>query len=221
MDWEREHIPDPEPAPAKHDYVEKIAVIGSGPAGLTCAFDLAQEGYQVTVFEKHDKLGGMLAVGLPDYRCPPDIVARDLDYIRKTGVDFQTGVELGVDFKLADLLSDKPEFGFGAVFMALGAHRGLQLRVPGEDAEDVILGIDYLREINLGRAQPTGKKVAVIGGGNTAMDVARTARRPRGGRRGHRRRRAVRLPGLTARSNRRGRQGHRAQMHEQRAGRTR
>ncbi len=176
MDWERENIPDPEPPPAKHDYSEKVAVIGSGPAGLTCAYDLAQEGYDVTVFEKHDKLGGMLAVGLPDYRCPPEIVKRDLDFIRKTGVEFQTGVELGVDFKLADLLN-KSKYGFGAVFMALGAHRGLQLQVPGEDAEGVILGIDYLREINLGRPQWTGKKVAVVGGGNTAMDVARTARR--------------------------------------------
>lgn len=177
MDWEREHVPEPEPPAPEHDYPERVAVIGSGPAGLTCAFDLAQKGYKVTIFEKHDKLGGMLAVGLPSYRCPRDLVEHDLDYIRRLGVDMVTGRELGRDFSLDDLLSDKPGFDFSSVFLGIGAHKGLPLKVPGEDAEGVISGVDYLRNINLGLPQETGRRVAVVGGGNTALDAARTARR--------------------------------------------
>ncbi|OFW67696.1 MAG: pyridine nucleotide-disulfide oxidoreductase [Actinobacteria bacterium RBG_16_68_21] len=177
MDWEREHEPDPQPDLPAQRRPEKVAVIGSGPSGLTCAFDLAQEGYGVTIFEKHDKLGGMLAVGLPGYRCPRPILERDLDYIRKLGVDMKTGQELGKTFSLDDLLSDAPGFGFDAVFLAIGAHRGLPLGIPGEDAEGVVSGVDYLRTINLGLPQTTGKRVAIVGGGNTALDAARTARR--------------------------------------------
>jgi len=177
MDWEREHEPDPQPDPPEHHHPERVAVIGSGPAGLTCAFDLAREGYQVTVLEKHDRLGGMLAIGLPGYRCPRPILERDLDYIRRLGVDMQTGKELGRDFSLEDLLSDVPGFGFKAVFLGIGAHEGRPLGIPGEDAEGVITGVEYLRNVNLGLSQPTGRHVAVIGGGNTALDAARTARR--------------------------------------------
>ena len=177
MDWERENLPDPEPPAPEHTRTERVAVIGSGPAGLTCAYDLAQEGYGVTVFERHDRLGGMLAVGLPSYRSPRSILERDLDYIRKLGVEMQTGTELGTDFTIDDLLGDAPGFGFDAVFLAMGAHRGIRLEIPGEESEGVVSGVGYLRNINLGRPQETGRRVAVIGGGNTAIDAARTARR--------------------------------------------
>ena len=177
MDWEREHEPEPQPDPPAHHHAERVAIVGSGPAGLTCAFDLAREGYRVTVFEKHDKLGGMLAVGLPGYRCPRPILEHDLAYIRRLGVDMQTGKELGRDFSLADLLSDAPGLGFKAVFLAIGAHQGRPLGILGEDALGVVSGVEYLRNINLSLSQPTGRRVAVVGGGNTALDAARTARR--------------------------------------------
>ena len=177
MDWERDHEPVPVPDPPEHERTERVAVIGSGPAGLTCAFDLAREGYQVTVFEKHDKLGGMLAVGLPGYRCPRSILERDLDYIRRAGVTMHTGRELGRDFSLEDLLSDTPGFGFRAVFLGIGAHEGRPLGVPGENAAGVVSGVEYLRNVNLGLPRNTGRRVAVVGGGNTALDAARTARR--------------------------------------------
>ncbi|MFH1103379.1 MAG: FAD-dependent oxidoreductase [Actinomycetota bacterium] len=177
MDWEREHEPMPQPEPPPQLRPERVAVIGSGPAGLTCAFDLASEGYQVTVFEKHDKLGGMLAVGLPGYRCPRSILEHDLDYIRRVGVTMRTRKELGKDFSIDDLLGDGPGFGFKAVFLGIGAHEGLPLGIPGEDADGVVSGVEYLRAINLGLPQETGRRVAVVGGGNTALDAARTARR--------------------------------------------
>jgi len=177
MDWERDHEPDAMPEPPEHDYAEKVAVVGSGPAGLTCAFDLATTGYNVTLFEKHDRLGGMLAVGLPSYRCPPWIVERDIDYVRKLGVDMKTGTELGRDFTLGDLTDKTDGFGFSAVFLAIGAHDGIPLGIPNDDAAGVISGIDYLRNINLGLPQETGARVAIVGGGNTAMDAARAARR--------------------------------------------
>ncbi len=177
MDWERDHGPEPVPDPPEHEYAERVAVIGSGPAGLTCAFDLARAGYKVSVFEKHDRLGGMLAVGLPSYRCPAPMVERDIEYIRKLGVEMKTGLELGHDFMLDDLTSEKPGFGYSAVFLAIGAHNGISLGVPNDDAVGVITGVEYLRNINLGRPQETGRRVAIVGGGNTAMDAARAARR--------------------------------------------
>ena len=177
MDWERDHEPDAMPEPPEHDYAEKVAVVGSGPAGLTCAFDLATEGYKVTVLEKHDRLGGMLAVGLPSYRCPPWIVERDIDYVRKLGVEMKTGSELGRDFTLDDLTDKTNGHGYSAVFLAIGAHEGMPLGIPNDDAAGVFSGIDYLRNINLGLPQETGARVAIVGGGNTAMDAARAARR--------------------------------------------
>jgi heterodisulfide reductase subunit A len=177
MDWERENIGRVDPPAPENNYAERVAVIGSGPAGLTAAFDLAHKGYKVTILEKHDVVGGMLTVGLPEYRCPRDALKRDLDYIFKLGIKVQTGRELGRHFSLEDLFSDRHGFGFKAVFLAMGAHKGLKLNVPGEELGGVISGVDYLRHINLGMDQFTGRKVAVVGGGNTAMDAARTARR--------------------------------------------
>ncbi|MEN8234387.1 MAG: FAD-dependent oxidoreductase [Actinomycetota bacterium] len=177
MDWEREHEPEPVPEAPEHDYSEKVAVVGSGPAGLTCAFDLAKEGYKVTVFEKHDRLGGMLAVGLPTYRCPRPVVDRDIDYIKRMGVDMRTGTELGRDFTLDELTNGAPGYEYSAVFVAVGAQEGIALDIPNEDAEGVVTGIDYLRNLNLDLPQETGPRVAVVGGGNTALDAARAARR--------------------------------------------
>ncbi len=177
MDWEREHEPEPMPDPPEHDYAEKVALVGSGPAGLTCAFDLATKGCRGTVFGKHDRLGGMLAVGLPVYRCPRPVVDRDIEYIERMGVEMKTGSELGRDFTLDDLTSGTTGYGYAAVFVGVGAQEGIPLGIPNEDAEGVVTGIDYLRNLNLGLPQETGARVAVVGGGNTAMDAARAARR--------------------------------------------
>jgi heterodisulfide reductase subunit A len=177
IDWERDNVGEVEPPAPENDYPERVAVIGSGPAGLVCAHDLALKGYKVTVFEKHRKLGGMLAVGLPGYRCPRDEVERDLAYVERTGVEFRPGRELGVDFTMDDLLGGAPGYGFDAVFLGIGAHRGLEMGIEGEDLDGVITGVDYLRRINLRLPQETGKKVAIVGGGNTALDAARAARR--------------------------------------------
>jgi len=180
MDWERENIGEVDPPPPENDYPEKVAVVGGGPAGLTAAYDLARKGYKVSIFEKHLVMGGMLAVGLPEYRCPRDIVERDLNYIAKLGVKFETNKQLGRDFSLDDLLSEKPNFGFKAVFISTGAHEPVKLNIPGEDLKGVISGVEYMRNINLGLDQVTGRRVAVVGGGNTAIDAARTATREGG-----------------------------------------
>jgi heterodisulfide reductase subunit A len=177
MDWERKHEPEPTPPSPDHEYTERVAVIGSGPAGLTCACDLAQAGYQVTVFEKHDEFGGMLAVGLPGYRCPRPMVERDIAYIRSLGVEMLSGRELGRDFTLDDLTSDAPGFGYSAAFLAIGATLGRGLDVEGHDTDGVLRAIEFLINVNLGSHVDVGERVVVIGGGNVAIDAARTAAR--------------------------------------------
>ena len=152
---------------------EKVAVIGSGPAGLSCAYYLAIEGYQVSVFEKLPVLGGMLTVGIPSYRLPKDIIEAEIQVMRDMGIEFETGVEIGKDFTISKLRGQ----GFKAFFMGIGAHECKALGLPGEDLEGVVPGVEYLREINLGREVFLGDRVAVIGGGNVAMDTARTALR--------------------------------------------
>ena len=152
---------------------EKIAIVGSGPAGLTCAYYLAQEGYKVTIFEKAKVLGGMLITGIPSYRLPRKIVEAEIELIRKMGVTMKTGVEVGKDKTIAQL----PKDGFKAFFIAIGAQESMRLGVPGEDLDGVYRGLDYLRQINLGKPMRLGKKVAVIGGGNVAIDAVRSARR--------------------------------------------
>jgi heterodisulfide reductase subunit A-like polyferredoxin len=150
---------------------EKVAIIGSGPAGLTCAYYLAREGYQVTVFEKLPVLGGMLAVGIPPYRLPKDILEAEIDVIRQMGVEFRTGVEIGKDITISDLRKQ----GYKAFFVAVGSHKSRKLGIEGEDLEGVYAGVELLRDINLGKKVNLGNRVAVIGGGNVAMDVVRTA----------------------------------------------
>ena len=152
-------------------YEEKIAVIGSGPAGLTCAYYLALKGYPVTVFEKEKELGGMLTLGIPSFRLEKDVIRAEIDILRDLGVQFKTGVAVGTDVTLDALRAE----GFKAFYLAVGASRGAKLRCVGEELPGVMTGIDFLRAVNLGEAPEIGKSVAVIGGGNVAIDVARAA----------------------------------------------
>ena len=152
-------------------YEEKIAVIGSGPAGLTCAYYLALKGYPVTVFEKEKELGGMLTLGIPSFRLEKDVIRAEIDILRDLGVQFKTGVAVGTDITLDALRAE----GFKAFYLAVGASRGAKLCCPGEELPGVMTGIDFLRAVNLGEAPAIGTSVAVIGGGNVAIDVARAA----------------------------------------------
>lgn len=158
----------------KHDYSKKhIAVIGSGPAGLSCAYYLAVEGYSVTVFEKEEKLGGMMTLGIPAFRLEKDVVEAEIDILRELGVQFVTGVEVGKDKTIAEL----KEEGFDGFYLAIGASEGRKLGIEGEDADGVILGVDFLKSVALNKQDPLHGNVVVIGGGNVAIDVARTATR--------------------------------------------
>jgi len=151
---------------------EKIAVVGSGPGGLAAAYHLARRGYPVTVFEAFPKSGGMLRYGIPDYRLPQDVLDAEIDRILEMGVELQLNKAVGNDVSLDDLRKE-----YKAVFVAIGAHQGIELRVEGEDAPNVITGIDFLHRINAGETVDVGNKVLVIGGGDTAIDAARVSRR--------------------------------------------
>ena len=158
----------------RHDYSDKkIAVIGSGPAGLSCAYYLALDNYDVTVFEKQDRLGGMLTLGIPSFRLEKDVVNAEIDVLRALGVKFRTGIEVGRDVTLQALRED----GFRGFYVAIGAQGGRKLGVEGEDAEGVVSGVEFLRNVNLGRNAKLSGRVLVIGGGNVAVDVARAAAR--------------------------------------------
>ena len=152
---------------------DKVAIIGSGPAGLACAYHLALKGYRPTILEALPKAGGMLRVGIPDYRLPKDILDREIDNILRLGVELKTNTALGRDFTLDGLMEE----GYKAVFLGIGCHVGKPLGIPGEDADGVIQGVEFLRRANLKEPLTVGKRLAVIGGGNVAIDVACTARR--------------------------------------------
>jgi NADPH-dependent glutamate synthase beta subunit-like oxidoreductase/ferredoxin len=154
-----------------HDYGKPIAVVGSGPAGLSCAYYLAADGYKVTVFEKQKKVGGMMTLGIPSFRLDKGVVNAEIDVLRQMGVEFKTGVEVGKDVTLSDLRKQ----GFEAFYVAIGAQAGRKLGIEGEDAEGVISGVDFLRKVNLCEKVRVSGNVVVIGGGNVAVDVARTA----------------------------------------------
>ena len=158
----------------RHNYSDKkIAIIGAGPSGLTCAYDLSLDGYDVVVFEKQSKLGGMLTLGIPSYRLEKDVINAEIEILREMGVKFKTNVNVGEDVTIQQLRNQ----GFNAFYVAIGAHAGRRLNIEGEDAEGVVNGVDFLRKVNLEEKTNVEGKVVVIGGGNVAMDVARTSAR--------------------------------------------
>ena len=149
----------------------KVAIIGSGPAGLTCAYHLARWGYPVTVFEALPVPGGMMRVGIPDYRLPKDVLEREIAAIEALGVEIKTNMRLGDNLSLDDLGDYK------AIFIAVGLSKSRRLNIPGEEARGVIPGLEFLKRLNLGEEVQVGSRVVVVGGGNTAMDAARSALR--------------------------------------------
>jgi NADH-quinone oxidoreductase subunit F len=151
---------------------EKVAIIGGGPGGLAAAYSVALMGYQPSIFEELPQLGGMLRYGIPAYRLPRDILDQEIDFILGAGVEAKTDTRVGRDISLEQIRKD-----YDALFVAVGAHKSLSARIPGDDLPGVKGGAEFLREIELGTAPDPGKKVAVIGGGDVAIDVARTCRR--------------------------------------------
>jgi len=150
---------------------EKVAIIGSGPAGLSCAYHLARKGILSTIYESLPEAGGMLRVGIPAHRLPREVLDQEIEVITNLGVELKTGTALGADLTVDDLLND----GYKAVYLALGAHKGIELGIPGEKSNGVRQGVDFLREVNLSGKAEVGRKLAIIGGGNVAIDVARAA----------------------------------------------
>ena len=150
---------------------EKVAIVGSGPAGLTCARDLAKLGYTTTVFEALPVAGGMLRVGIPDYRLPKDVLQREIDQITALGVDLRLSQRAGADFTVDGLLGD----GYQAVFLATGLQRSATAALPGDELDGVQSAVEFLRELNLGRPVSVGERVIVVGGGDVALDAARSA----------------------------------------------
>ncbi|MFC2023030.1 FAD-dependent oxidoreductase, partial [Chloroflexota bacterium] len=157
-------------AEADTTHREKVAIVGSGPAGLACAYYLRRLGYQVTIFEAHSELGGMLRVGIPQYRLPREVLDTEVQRLIRMGVEIRTNTRV----VSLDLIF---ELGYGAIFITIGAHQSLRMGIEGEDSPGVIDGATFLREVNLGLKPSLGKRVAVVGGGNVAIDVARTAAR--------------------------------------------
>ena len=154
-------------------YQEKIAVIGAGPAGMSCAYYLANMSYPVPVFDKNPVPGGMLTLGIPSFRLEKDVVNAEIEVLKEMGVEFKCGVEVGKDVTIDQLRQQ----GYKGFYLAIGAQKSAPIGVPGEELQGVYGGVDFLREVNLGGKPEIGEKCAVIGGGNVAMDVCRTALR--------------------------------------------
>ena len=172
-DYELAIVKKEKPKPMPRIREEKVVIIGSGPAGLTAACELAKMGYLVTVFEKSPEPGGMLRECIPKYRLPKDILAIEIDYIKSIGVEIQTNTQIGKDVTIEELIRQ----GYKAVFLAIGAQKSMKLNIEGEELTGVIDAIDFLKAVNRGEKVELGERVAVIGGGNVAIDVARTALR--------------------------------------------
>ena len=150
---------------------QKIAIIGAGPAGLSCAFYLAEKGYKPVVFEKNERPGGMLTYGIPSFKLQKDVIEAEVEIVRLMGAEFRYGVEVGRDVTLDELR----EQGFKAFYVAIGCQGGRLAGIPGEDAEDVTVAVDFLREVNSGKIDTLSGRTIVVGGGNVAIDVARNA----------------------------------------------
>jgi NADH-quinone oxidoreductase subunit F len=163
----------PEIRVSAENAARKIAIVGSGPAGLSCGYFLARLGYWPTIFEALNKPGGLLNQVIPEYRLPRDVLQKDIQVIEHLGVTIETGKRLGKDFTLESLKDD----GYQAVFLGVGAPYGAPLRIPGEEAKGVLQAIDFLRDYNMQKIKKVGDHVIVIGGGNAAVDAARTALR--------------------------------------------
>jgi NADPH-dependent glutamate synthase beta subunit-like oxidoreductase/Pyruvate/2-oxoacid:ferredoxin oxidoreductase delta subunit len=151
---------------------EKVAVIGSGPAGLSCAFHLAKRGFKVKIYEAYGEPGGMMRYGIPSYRLPNYILRQELENILKLGIELECNIKVGVNIPMDQLTQT-----YDAVFLGIGAQKGLSIDIPGQDTKNVFTGVEFLREVNSGKYVDVGKDVVVIGGGNTAMDCARVAKR--------------------------------------------
>ena len=173
-DWYFEHVTE-DPQPFPRTKTQRVAVVGAGPTGLSCAYFLAQMGYPVNVFEALPVGGGMLSVAIPEFRLPREIIEKEIDYIAKKGVEIRYNTPINISFTVEDLRRD----GFAAVFIAAGAQRSQRIGIPGEleDIAGFYYGLRFLRDIKLGRQVKIGRRVAVIGGGNVALDTARTALR--------------------------------------------
>ncbi|MGQ9624760.1 MAG: FAD-dependent oxidoreductase [Candidatus Bathycorpusculaceae bacterium] len=168
---ERGTYEKPKPIPKRHS--EKVAIIGSGPAGLAAAYELIKLGYPVTVFEKTPKPGGMLRECLPEYRLPKSVLDIEIQYLVDLGVEIKTNMALGKEITINGLFNQ----GYSAVFLGMGAQKSQSLNVEGENLRGVLHSLEFLKEVNYGGKVELGSKVAVIGGGNVAMDAARTAKR--------------------------------------------
>jgi len=152
---------------------DKVAIVGSGPAGLAAAYDLIRAGYGATVFESLPVVGGMLSVGIPEHRLPREVLKRDIDYIEALGVEIKTSTPVGPELSIDDLFNQ----GYRAVLLTVGAHKGQKLDIPGADLQGVLEGTAFMWDVNFKEKVQLGKKVLVVGGGNVAMDCARSARR--------------------------------------------
>ena len=171
LDAETRFVPEKVIPKVDGEFAEKIAVIGAGPAGMSCAYYLAEKGYRPTVFEKEARPGGMLMNAIPSFRLEKDVVEAEIDVLRQLGVEFRCGVEVGKDVTIAQLRQE----GYKGFYVAVGLQSGGRLPVPGGDAENVISGVDFMRDVNLRDKKSLSGRVVVIGGGNIAADVARTA----------------------------------------------
>ncbi|MFC1919250.1 FAD-dependent oxidoreductase [Chloroflexota bacterium] len=152
---------------------DSVAIIGSGPAGLAAAYDLVRKGYRIRIFEALSVVGGMMAVGIPCYRLPREVLNRDVEYLKGIGIEIRTNASIGKDITIDDLSRQ----GYGAIFIAVGAHKGHKLSIPGTKADSVLVGTSFLRDVNLGNKVKLGQRVLVLGGGSIAVDCARVALR--------------------------------------------
>jgi NADH-quinone oxidoreductase subunit F len=172
LDWERSNNGVPKPPGKKSNFKESVGILGSGPAGLMAAFELAQYGYNVTVYEAKSVAGGMLATGVPEYRLPKEILEHDLDYIKRAGVNIVTDCKIGKNMSWKEFRAKHD-----AIFVSPGAQKVKMLGIPGEEVDGVLDVLDFLEEVKYGGKPRIGNRVGIVGGGDAAIDAARTAYR--------------------------------------------